>query len=164
MNLLRAHQPGRWNVAVRFQPTGRLLAIALPLYFVWEMAQAPAFTGMPQGWWAATAVCALAALGDGVIIVALWALGTVLWRDVQWFVPPRWTRYAVVVLVGIALQATIEWIMVYRLGRWGYSPAHPLVPVVKIGALPVLQAVTLSPLAFWLTARWERATARRSTM
>ncbi len=138
-----------------------MLVIALPMYFLWEMAQAPAFTGMPQGWWAATAVCASAALGDGVIIVALWALGTMLWRDVQWFVPPGGARYAVVVLVGIAVQATIEWIMVYRLGRWGYSPPHPLVPVVRIGALPVLQAVMLPPVVFSLAARWQRAAGGR---
>ena len=59
----------------------RLLIIALPAYFVWEMLQAPAFTGMPQGWWAATAVCALAAAGDGVIVLAVFAIGAGLYRD-----------------------------------------------------------------------------------
>ena len=36
---------------------GRLLVIALPLYFTWEMLQAPAFTGMPDEWKRATAWC-----------------------------------------------------------------------------------------------------------
>jgi len=35
---------------------GRLIVVTLPLYFAWEMLQAPAFTGMPEGWLAATAV------------------------------------------------------------------------------------------------------------
>jgi hypothetical protein len=34
----------------------RLLALTLPAYFACEMLQAPAFTGMPAAWWAATAM------------------------------------------------------------------------------------------------------------
>ena len=29
---------------------GRLLAVTMPLYFTWEMLQAPFFTGMPPDW------------------------------------------------------------------------------------------------------------------
>lgn len=28
----------------------RLLVVSLPLYFAWEMLQAPAFTGVPTSW------------------------------------------------------------------------------------------------------------------
>lgn len=113
---------------------GRLLAIALPIYFVWEMAQAPAFTGMPKAWWAATAMCALATLGDGVIVLALWGIGAMFLRDARWFVTPKWRRYALVVLVGVGLQVTVEWFMVYRLHRWAYGPAQPVVRVLGVGA------------------------------
>jgi len=50
---------------------GRLLAVALPLYFAWEMVQAPFFTGMPAGWMRATLMCAQATLGDGVLVAAV---------------------------------------------------------------------------------------------
>ena len=50
---------------------GRLLAVALPLYFAWEMAQAPFFTGMPTGWVRATLMCAQAAVGDAVLVAAV---------------------------------------------------------------------------------------------
>jgi len=53
----------------------RLLALALPLYFVWEMLQMPFFTGMPPDWVVSTLLCAIATLVDGVIIVGLYALG-----------------------------------------------------------------------------------------
>ena len=66
---------------------GRLIIVTLPLYFTWEMLQAPAFTGMPAGWLSATAVCAQATLGDAVIVLALFALGACLYRDARWFVP-----------------------------------------------------------------------------
>ncbi len=51
----------------------RLLLLALPPYFAWEMLQAPGFTGMPPGGWSATAVCAQAAVGDGVIVLVVFA-------------------------------------------------------------------------------------------
>jgi MFS superfamily sulfate permease-like transporter len=73
------------------------------------MAQVPAFTGMPEGFWAATTVCALATPDDAVLVLTLWATGVVLFRDRRCFVPPRWTRYAVVALLRIAVQATVEW-------------------------------------------------------
>jgi hypothetical protein len=37
-----------------------LLALTLPAYFAWEMLQARAFTGVPKGWFQATAVCGVA--------------------------------------------------------------------------------------------------------
>lgn len=133
----------------------RLLAVALPLYFVWEMLQAPAFTGMPAGWVAATAVCALATAGDGVIVLVVFAIGALAFRDARWFVPPRPGRYATVVLLGVSIQVAVEWVMVHRLGRWGYQPSQPLVPLVEIGILPFLQPLVLLPLTFWGLVRME---------
>lgn len=142
----------------------RLLAVALPLYFGWEMLQAPAFTGMPAGWLAATAVCALAAAGDGVIVLVVFAVGALAFRDARWFVPPRSGRYATVVLLGVAIQVAVEWVMVHRLGRWGYQPSQPLVPLVEIGILPFLQPLVLLPLTLWIFTRWEvRATVDSSS-
>ncbi len=56
----------------------RVFLLALPLYFAWEMLQASAFTGLPADWRAVTGVCALAALGDGVIVLALFAFGVLV--------------------------------------------------------------------------------------
>ena len=133
----------------------RLLIIALPAYFVWEMLQAPAFTGMPPSWWAATAVCALAAAGDGVIVLAVFGIGAGLYRDWRWFAPPRPGRFAVVVLTGVIVHVAIEWVMVHRLGRWGYQPWHPIVPLLGIGIVPLLQPLGVLPFVFWALARTE---------
>ena len=133
----------------------RLLAIAVPLNFIWEMAQAPAFTGMPAGWAAATAMCAQAAMGDGVILLMLWAVGAMTFRDSAWFAPPAWRPYTLVLVVGVVFQSAIEWVMVYQLHRWAYQPWHPRVPLLRVGALPILQAVVLTPLGFAIAARWE---------
>jgi len=136
---------------------GRLLAVTMPPYFAWEMLQAPFFTGMPSGWVAATAVCTLATLGDGVLVALVAMAGAVLYRDVRWFVPPSPSRYGVVVAIGVVLQIAVEWVMVHGLDRWGYAPSQPVLPVVRVGILPVLQPIILLPLVFWLTALWEGA-------
>ncbi|HVQ77128.1 MAG TPA: hypothetical protein VMT79_16505 [Candidatus Binatia bacterium] len=135
--------------------TLRLFAIALPLAFAWEMLQAPAFTGMPESWLAATIECGRAAFGDGVIALGLLAAGAMIFGTVRWFRPPRLGRYGVIIGVGIVIQVAVEWLMVHGLGRWGYRTSHPIVPGLDVGILPVLQAVVLFPLVFWLLARWE---------
>ena len=135
----------------------RLLVITLPLYFLWEMLQAPAFTGMPAGWLEATVVCGVATLGDGVIVLGLFGFGWLMFRDFRWFMPVRFHRYVIIVLAGVAVQVVVEWIMVYGLGRWGYAQGHLVVPSLGVGLLPVLQAIMLLPVIFWGLALWERA-------
>lgn len=133
----------------------RLLALTLPAYFAWEMLQAPAFTGMPEDWLEATAVCGMATLGDGVIVLGLFGLGWLVYRDFRWFVPPRAGRFTAIVMAGVGVQVIMEWIMVYGLGRWGYAEGHPILSVLGVGLLPILQAIVLLPVIFWGLARWE---------
>ncbi len=139
----------------------RLLVLTLPAYFAWEMLQAPAFTGMPKDWLAATAVCGVATLGDGVIVLGLFGLGWFVFRDFRWFVPPRVGRFAAIVMAGVAVQVIVEWIMVYGLGRWGYAGSHPMLAVLGVGLLPILQAIVLLPVVLWGLARWEECRQMR---
>jgi hypothetical protein len=137
----------------------RLLAIALPLHFAWEMLQMPGFAGLPESWLVATAVCALAAIGDVVIALALFVFGVVAFRNPHWFEPPRIGRYAAIVAVGVILQAVIEWVAVYRLRLWTYRDVQPIVPPLGVGILAILQPVILLPLTFWLLGKLRRARA-----
>ena len=139
-------------------PIGRLIVVTLPLYFTWEMLQAPAFTGMPEGWLAATVVCARATLGDVVIVLALFALGAGLFRSARWFVPASIGRYGVVVLAAVVIHVVIERVML-GLGRWGYAAGHPVIPLLKVGVLVVIQPLVLVPLVFGALARWEASAA-----
>lgn len=139
----------------------RLFLITLPLSFIWEMLQAPAFTGLPRAWLAHAAVCAVAALVDGLLVLALFALGSHLFGGPQWVRPPRAGRYLTLVLVGIVVQSAIEWVAVGRLGLWGYAASHPTLPLTGTGLLPILYAVVVVPLAFWILAWWQRERAPR---
>jgi hypothetical protein len=133
------------------------LAIALPLNFVWELLQAPAYRSMGDTWLDGLLACARAALGDGVIFLALFGVGRLLFGR-HWFAPPRIDRYAAVLGVAVAIQIAVEWLALAT-GRWAYAPWHPR--LLGVGLLPLLQAVVLVPLTFIVLARWQsRAHAR----
>lgn len=132
----------------------RLIAVSAPLYFTWEMLQAPAFTGMPDDWKLATVWCALATVADVAIAIVLFGVAALVSRDSRWFARRSLPRYAAVVAAGVAIQILVEWIAVDWIGLWGYRAWQPRLPVTGTGILTVLQPVVLLPLTFWLLARW----------
>lgn len=128
----------------------RLLAIALPLNFAWELLQAPAYRSMGDTWLEGVLVCLRATLGDGVIFLGLFGVGTLLFGR-HWFAPARIGRYAAILGVAVTIQIAVEWAALAA-GRWNYAAWHPR--VFGAGLLPILQAVVLVPLTFMLLARW----------
>jgi hypothetical protein len=134
----------------------RLLAIALPLSFAWEMLQMPAFVGLPDDVSTATGVCALAAAADALIVLALWRFGAWMFDDPRWFAPTALRRYIVIVLAGVTIHGALEWMSVARLALWTYRDVQPTIPGLRIGILPVLQPVVLLPHTFWLLGQWLR--------
>ena len=134
----------------------RLVAIALPLNFAWEMLQMPAFTRPPESLLVATAWCSVATLGDGALAVAVFGVIAMVFTDRRWFTPPRPERYAVAIVLGVVLNVAAEWSLARGAGLWSYAPWQPVVPVVNVGALAIVQPVVLLLLSLWLLARWER--------
>lgn len=136
----------------------RVFIAAAPIYFVWEMPQAPSFTGMPREWWLSTLLCASATIGDVILLIALVAAGLFLFRDERWFTPPHLGRYTTILLVGLAAQIAIEWLAVEKLHLWGYQLWHARLPLTGTGLFPLLQTFVV-PFALWLLARWETRVA-----
>src|SRR5712691_345061 len=135
------------ETASRLAPATRVFIVAAPIYFIWEMAQAPLFTGMPRGWRLSTLLCALATIGDVILLTVLVALGFVLFDDQRWFTPPRVRRYVIITLVGLAAQVAIEWLAVEKLQLWGYQTWHPRLPLIGTGLIPFLQPLVAVPSA-----------------
>jgi len=137
----------------------RAFGLAVPVHFVWEMSQAYAFTGMPRETWTATAACAFASLGDGLLTLLILGGGAIVFRSWRWFearLPGRWVLLEV---VSFGVAVATEWVLVYGLHRWGYAASMPLIPGLGVGLLPVLQMVLLTPLVLW----WAGLPASRKT-
>ncbi len=97
--------------------------------------------------------------GDAVLILLIWAIGWLILRRPLWFETPGLRGYALMIASGLVIAALVEWVSVHLLRRWTYGPAMPIVPVLRIGVLPLLQLALLSPLVYWLAslvARWQR--------
>ena len=134
----------------------RLLVIALVLSFTWEMLQMSAFAGLPESRLVAAGVCAAAAVGDALIVLAMFGLGVIVFGDRRWFAPPSARRYAVIVAAGLLLQLAIEWVAVHRLALWSYRDRHPMLPGLDVGVWPALQPIVVLPLTFWLLGKSQR--------
>ena len=100
----RRSSPDQWTAGNRAPPGHRVSA----LLHVGDAPDARVHRHAGRDWKPATAWCALAALGDGVIVVGLFVLGRLVFGTPRWFVPPRIGRYAAVVAVGSVTQGVIE--------------------------------------------------------
>jgi hypothetical protein len=132
----------------------RIAVIGLPVYLAEEVLQMPAYAPESTPLAAAVLLCGAAAVGDVLILLALWAVATAAWRDATWFSPPRLVRYVMVVAGGIVINAVIEWVAVHRLGLWAYKPWQPMLPILGTGIFSMMQPVVVLPLVFYGAHRW----------
>jgi hypothetical protein len=125
--------------------------------YPWELAQSPLFTApSPSGnMWLH---CFFAALGDGLIVVMLFALCLVVLKAQDWSRNPPRRAYALLMGAGTLLAVAVEWGAVHVLQRWSYVEAMPLIPGLQVGLVPVIQMALLPALVLrltvFVTARW----------
>ena len=137
-----------------------IFVVAVLGNYLWELAQAPLYRGMESFrtvWWH----CFVASLGDGLMVLGIVASGSVILRRPSWFLCPGVQGAIVMLMVGLVLGVTVEWLAVHVLQRWAYTARMPRVPGLDVGLVPVVQMLVLPPLIFRLVARWHhRMTGR----
>lgn len=97
-----------WTLAAIF-----VSAVAFNL--VWELAQAPLYVGMDdfrETWW----ICLLAAMGDGLLLLLIFAVGWLMLRQRDWFVRPGVRGSALMLVTGLVIAVSIELAAVYLMG------------------------------------------------
>lgn len=141
------------TVHLRWQFIVALLVVAVLLNYMWELLQSPFYAGMQID--ASTfGHCFIASLGDGVIVLFIYFLDWLAFRRRERIGPPARWRLAAMLSTGFVVGAMIEWIGVYALHRWSYNDAMPMLPVLRIGLIPVLQMVILPPFIFLMVGNW----------
>lgn len=119
-----------------------LFAVSVGINYIWEMLQMPLYEDMPFGAPSSWILCFRASIGDGFIILFIWALGSAVFRSPSWFKPPTWRGTALLLLSGLFIAVGIE-LHALATGRWVYSALMLLLPVVEVGLSPVLQLLFL---------------------
>ena len=151
MPTLTVHPKGQFIVA--------LFVVAVLANYMWELLQSPFYAGMQIN--ARTlGHCFLASLGDGVLVLFIYLLDWLTFRRREPSSPPARWRLAAMLATGFVVGAMVEWIGVYGLHRWSYDDAMPMLPVLRIGLMPILQMTILPPLIFFLVENW--GTARKN--
>ncbi len=140
----------------------RYLWYSLLGHSVWEVVQLPLYTIF---WTAPAGTTAFAIVhctaGDMLIAAATLGIAYLLAGNAS----GPWTRPVYVrvagttVVLGVLYTAFSEWLNTAVRHTWAYTSAMPLIPVLNVGAAPLLQWIVVPVAAFVLTARHMRSRA-----
>ena len=120
----------------------RLFIISTAVNYVWEMAQMPLYQDMSFAALSSWLLCFRASLGDGLIIVTIWALGAGLYKRVSWYRPLHLGPALLLLASGALIAVAIE-LHALAAQRWAYSELMPIVPWLEIGLSPFVQLLLL---------------------
>ncbi|MBX9628850.1 MAG: hypothetical protein K2X82_33965 [Gemmataceae bacterium] len=133
-----------------------LCVAAFGLNLGWEMAQMSGFAQTAGRPWRETLrTCTVAALGDVALTAAVVGLGTLAAGSRSWPTAGRWNVYLFAAVLGAVCALAFEW-FARATGRWSYSGAMPVVPVLEAGLWPFLQLTLLVPACVWVARWWTR--------
>lgn len=128
-----------------------VFVVAVALNYPWELAHGSFYQGVtddPWAWW----YCFVASLGDGVLVCLIYALGCLVFRRRNWFMPGHGLRIPFLLTAGLVVGVAVEWIGARLLQRWVYAPSMPLVPGLELGLVPLVQMILLPVVVFLIVA------------
>ena len=147
----REREEGSDTTWPRYQPWVTLAMFSLLVNFAWEVLVPPFYAMHATAPHSITVLaCLRASLGDAGITLgsyaAVAAIGTRRWIDNA---TPR--MIAGYLACGVGVTIALEYISVYRMGRWSYSSIMPTIG--GIGVVPLVQWLVLPLVILWLSHR-----------
>lgn len=141
------------RIPARARVISLIFAVAVAVNYAWELAQTPLYAGVdfPGALWH----CFVASLGDGVLVLLIYAAVAVAVGSLDWYARPGARAYFAMAAAGLAVAIAVEWWGLHIARRWQYSHLMPLLPA-GIGWAPVLQMVLLPPAIFAAARRLAR--------
>lgn len=130
-----------------------VFVVATLLNFLWEIAQMPFYAG-DASFLHASVHCILPSVGDGLIILLIFFAGWIVLGRENWIEHPHLSGYLLLLGTGFTVATCIEWVGAFVLDRWRYNASMPIIPLLGIGAIPVLQMLILPFVVFRLSDWW----------
>jgi hypothetical protein len=127
-----------------------IFLVAIVVNYVWELAQAPLYVGLERYSAAVFWHCLVASFGDGLMVLLIVTVGWIILQKENWFECPRIPGYLVMIITGLIVAVSVEWVAVHILERWQYTQMMPT--VLGIGVVPVAQMLVLPPVIFWIVS------------
>ena len=123
-------------------------------HFTWEIIQAPFFGHLPSmNHWQTTLICLKATIGDVGIAFAGFALSATWDRDRRWFDAPSAGAVIAYFATGVITTFAFEWYSVHWANRWEYSEIMPVIPIVRVGLVPVMQWMIVPAIVLFFLQR-----------
>ena len=138
-----------------FPPLARglllIFFVAVAVNYAWELAQTPLYAGVdfPGAVWH----CFVASLGDGLLLLFIYAAVAVALRSLDWYMRPGVEAYVAIAVAGLAVGVAVEWWGLHIAKRWQYSDLMPIIPGAGVGLAPILQMLVLPPAIFAVVRR-----------
>ena len=126
--------------------------IAFVLNFIWEMLQMLLYKGM-QNNIQSTAVCALAAIADALMVILIYFCFALIYKKVLWVQQLTVFQIFILVLVG-GIGAILAELRYTALSTWTYNKSMPVIPFINVGLIPVLQFMILPACIYYLSYRF----------
>lgn len=135
------------------QPEFNVVLFGFLVNLPWEFLQVPFFRQMATAiHWPAVKECTAAAAGDAVILlVAFWVVAAAAGTR-TWMMELSWARLLGFVAIGLLATIAIER-HATAVGRWEYSEAMPVAPLLQVGVVPLVQWLVLPLVVVWLVRR-----------
>jgi hypothetical protein len=126
-----------------------IMGLAFLLNLIWELAQMPLYD---RASFRINHVlfCALGSVADAIMVLLLYFVFTVIFKNTLWIYPLQIQRIVIVVLTG-GIGAALSEMRHLSLGNWAYSDLMPLIPIIDVGLSPVLQFMILPILVYLLS-------------
>ncbi len=128
------------------------VAIGFILNFIWEISQAGLYEPHFQGTTDFIIVHLRAALGDVVILLVIYLIASLVYKNNNWVVGNKTSPYVVSAFLGFIFAVAIEKYALLT-GRWAYNELMPIIPIINIGITPVLQLTIIAPFSFFLAIK-----------
>ncbi|MCJ8167129.1 hypothetical protein MKJ04_19975 [Pontibacter sp. E15-1] len=128
-----------------------IFAVGFLVNLVWENAQAFLYVSY-GGFWKHFWVCFIASIIDGLVILLVYLVLALLYKDIYWPRHNMFVRYALVALVGGALAVGFE-LWALATGEWNYTALMPVVPGLEVGLSPLAQLMVLPILSYHISLR-----------
>ncbi len=135
--------------------SSRIFVMSVILNYPWERAQSSLYLtkdGTAIPWWH----CALASLGDGLLVLLMFWAGRAVFGNPGWFDRPGLRGYLLMAVTGLIMIIPLDWLMISRMTWWSYTADMPLMPGIGIGISPIAQMLLLPPLIFRVAAMWRK--------
>ncbi len=122
-----------------------IISLTFVINLIWENSQAFLYKGY-ENFWQHFEPCLIASFGDILIVGVLYLLVSLFFRDFSWVHDPKIGHLFWLSFFGVVIAILVELWALETL-RWQYS-LMPVIPVLRVGLLPVLQMTVIPPFVF----------------